>query len=226
MRRGKRSYDQYCALARALDVIGERWTLLIVRELLLGPKRYRDLLEALSGIGTNLLAQRLRELQEVGLVERRLLPAPAGVRVYALTDQGLGLEEAVLSLGRWGAAFLGVPRPADRYRAGWYVLSMLATFRAAKAAELEETFELRVRTDVFEVRVASGEVSAEQVSAARRADSVIETDVDGLLGLLSGSLSPAAALELGHARVTGAEGALERFVELFGWPTAEAERAA
>src|SRR6266542_1496523 len=120
----RRSYDQYCALARALDVIGERWTLLVVRELLLGPKRYKDLLDGLPGIGTNLLAQRLRELEENGLVRRRRLPAPAGVAVYELTEAGRALEDSVLALGRWGAAFLGVPRTTDRYRPGWYVLSM------------------------------------------------------------------------------------------------------
>jgi DNA-binding HxlR family transcriptional regulator len=163
-------------------VIGERWTLLVVRELLLGPKRYKDLLDGLPGIGTNLLAQRLRELEENGLVRRRRLPAPAGVAVYELTEAGRALEDSVLALGRWGAAFLGVPRTTDRYRPGWYVLSMLA----------------------------------------RHVDVVIETDLAGLLELLSGSLSPLEAVESGRARVEGRTGALERFVDLFGWPPAAA----
>src|SRR5918995_3325809 len=100
---GKRRYDQYCALARTLDVVGERWTLLLVRELLLGPRRYKDLLAGLPGIGTNLLAERLRHLEEFGLVRRRSLPPPAGSRVYELTELGRGLESVVMELGRWGA---------------------------------------------------------------------------------------------------------------------------
>src|SRR5918996_4677686 len=103
---GKRRYDQYCALARALDVVGERWTLLLVRELLLGPRRYTDLLGGLPGIGTNLLADRLRYLEQVGLVRRRVLPPPAGSTVYELTELGRELEPTVFALGRWGAHFL------------------------------------------------------------------------------------------------------------------------
>src|SRR5438270_8716701 len=109
VRTPKRSYDQYCAVARGLDVIGDRWTLLLVRDLLLGPKRYKDLLEGLPGIGTNLLAARLKELEAAGIVRRGVLPPPAGSSVYELTDKGQALEPAILALGRWGAQFLGVP---------------------------------------------------------------------------------------------------------------------
>src|SRR5438874_11180060 len=96
----RRSYDQYCAVARGLDVIGERWTLLIVRDLVLGPKRYKDLLEGLPGIGTNLLADRLHEMERLGLVERTVLPPPAGSTVYQLTAAGEGLEPALFAIGR------------------------------------------------------------------------------------------------------------------------------
>lgn len=219
---GKRTYDQYCALARSLDVLGQRWTLLVVRELLLGPKRYKDLLGGLPGIGTNLLAQRLRELEENGIVRRRRLPAPAGVTVYELTDLGHGLKEPVLALGRWGAAFLGTPHAEDASRPGWYVLSMLATFRPEKAGETEETFELRVGADVFEIHVASGHVEAEQVTAARRPASVLTTELPDFVALLAGSLSPSKALESGRVQVDGKAGVLERFVDLFAWPLATA----
>src|SRR5919202_4903626 len=101
------SYRQYCAVARGLDLVGERWTLLIVRDLLTGPKRYTDLLAGLPGIGTNLLATRLRELEQHGLVARRVLPPPAGSTVYELTDVGQTLEPVVLALGRWGRRLLG-----------------------------------------------------------------------------------------------------------------------
>ena len=100
----KRSYGQYCAVARALDLIGERWTLLLVRELLLGPRRYTDLLRGLPGIGTNLLADRLRELESAGLVARRTLPPPASSSVYELTPLGEGLRATVLELGRWAGS--------------------------------------------------------------------------------------------------------------------------
>src|SRR5919204_6019257 len=107
MRSEKRSYDQWCAVARSLDIVGERWTMLIVRDLLVGPKRYKDLLAALPGIGTNLLAQRLRELEAHGVIERTALPAPASARVYGLTDKGHALESVISALGRWGFEFLG-----------------------------------------------------------------------------------------------------------------------
>src|SRR2546427_12402137 len=99
----KRSYDQWCAVARSLDVVGERWTLLIVRDLLVGPKRYKDLLIGLPGIGTNLLADRLRELEGAGILRRTVLPPPAGSTVYELTSSGQALEPVILALGRWGA---------------------------------------------------------------------------------------------------------------------------
>src|SRR5215470_18393749 len=110
-----RSYNQYCAVARSLDVIGERWTLLIIRDLLVGPKRYKDLLDGLPGIGTNLLAARLRDLEKAGIVRRTLLPPPAASTVYELTEVGRALEPAIFAIGRWGARFLGSPRETDTF---------------------------------------------------------------------------------------------------------------
>lgn len=105
----KRTYDQYCALAKALDVVGERWTLLIVRELFAGPQRFSDLLQTLPGIGNGLLATRLHEMQATGLIEITELPPPAASRVYQLTQRGRQLDEAVTALGRWGNALLASP---------------------------------------------------------------------------------------------------------------------
>jgi DNA-binding HxlR family transcriptional regulator len=102
-----------CPIARSRDVVGERWTLLIVRDLLVGPKRYQDLLLGLPGVGTNLLAARLRELETTNILERTLLPPPAGSTVYQLTEQGLALQPAIMALARWGATFLGPPRETD-----------------------------------------------------------------------------------------------------------------
>src|SRR5262245_29493848 len=101
-----RSYNQFCALAYALDVVGERWTLLIIRELLAGPRRFKDLLDGLPEISTNLLSERLKCLEHQGILCRRVLPPPAGSAVYALTPLGQALENAVLELGKWGSQFL------------------------------------------------------------------------------------------------------------------------
>ncbi len=105
----KRSYNQYCAVARALDIVGERWTLLVVRELLSGPKRFKDLLAGLPGIGTNLLTARLKDLEGYRVVRRTILPPPAGSKVYELTELGRSLEPVVAALGQWGLEFLDNP---------------------------------------------------------------------------------------------------------------------
>src|SRR5215210_783316 len=116
----RRTYDQYCAVARALDVVGERWTLLLVRELLTGPKRFKDLLDGLSGIGTTLLTARLKDLEGNGILRRTTLPPPAGSKVYELTELGQSLEAVIAALGGWGLKFLGTP-PAqkDELRPAW-----------------------------------------------------------------------------------------------------------
>lgn len=115
-----RRYDQYCPIAHALGVVGERWTLLVVRDLLGGPRRYTDLAESLPGIGTNILAARLKELEANGLVEKRKLPPPAASTVYELTAYGQGLRPVLHELTRWGARSLGPP-PLDALEEGWLV---------------------------------------------------------------------------------------------------------
>ncbi len=121
----RRGYHQHCGLAKALDVVGERWTLLLVRDLLLGPRRYGDLVEALPGIGTNLLAKRLRELEEADLVTKVKLPAPVSAVAYELTAEGRALEPALHALARWGGLFLPAkPKRGDRFDLGWYLLSL------------------------------------------------------------------------------------------------------
>src|SRR5438270_4362488 len=124
----KRSYGQFEGLANALDAIGERWTLLLVRELLLGPRRYKDLLEGLPGIGTNLLARRLKELQGAGVIEKRTLPAPAGSSVYELTERGRGLEPALVALAGWGLVAMEEPSRTDVLRPAWAVLAFRSMF--------------------------------------------------------------------------------------------------
>ncbi|MBA2617567.1 MAG: helix-turn-helix transcriptional regulator, partial [Rubrobacter sp.] len=121
---GKRSYGQHCTVARALDVVGERWTLLLVRELLTGPKRFKDLLAGLTGIGTNLLAARLKALEEHGIVRRGTLPPPAGSGVYELTELGWSLEPVVVALSRWGTRLVGDPRDGDERRPAWAAMAL------------------------------------------------------------------------------------------------------
>lgn len=133
MSSSRRSYAQHCGLARALDLVGERWTLLIVRDLLLSPRRYGDLLASLEGITTNLLAKRLREMCGAGLVEKRKLPMPGSSEVYALTDSGIALEPAVTELARWGGHLLNHPRRGDRMDIGWALLSMKRRYRQSSA---------------------------------------------------------------------------------------------
>ena len=116
-----KKYDQYCPLAHALDVIGDRWTLLLVRELMHGPQRYTDLADGLPGIGTNILASRLRDLETAGVVAKRTLPPPAASSVYELTEYGLELKPVMRELALWGARSLGPPTVADEFFPGWLV---------------------------------------------------------------------------------------------------------
>lgn len=223
----RRSYDQWCAVARALDLVGERWTLLIVRDLLVGPKRYSDLLDGLPGIGTNLLAERLRDLEGLGVVERTVLPPPAGANVYRLTEVGAALEPVVFALGRWGFRFLGTPRSTDAMLADPFILSLRASFRPDVAGDLSETYELRVGDRVFEVRVAAGRCSTRDGTASQP-DAVFTSDAATLFALRRREISPAEAVSSGRLHAAGAKGALRRFVDVFGWPkgTIEAHRAA
>jgi DNA-binding HxlR family transcriptional regulator len=116
-----KSYDHYCPMAHALDMVGDRWELLIVRELLQGPKRYTDLADGLPGIGTNILAARLRDLEACGVIAKRTLPPPAASRVYELTDYGRELRPVMRELAIWGARSLGPPTPEDELFPGWLV---------------------------------------------------------------------------------------------------------
>ena len=141
----KRSYDQSCGLATALDVLGERWALLILRDLVLGPQRYTDLLEGLGGIGTNLLANRLRELEALGLVRKRELPPPAASTVYELSEEGRELEPAMAALGRWGARYVTLPESAESFPPRFLLIGLVMSLTPEHARALEgRRYELRV----------------------------------------------------------------------------------
>jgi DNA-binding HxlR family transcriptional regulator/putative sterol carrier protein len=211
----KRTYDQYCALARALDVVGERWTLLVVRELILGPRRYTDLLDALPGIGTNLLAARLRELERQGVIERRRLPAPAGSAVYDLTARGRQLEPAVIALTRWGSGRLGRPRRGEHFQPAWLVIAMQAAFQPRAAAGVNETYEFRIDDEVLHVRVEDGSVEARQ-GPAHEPEVTFISDSRTMRGVMSGGLTLVDAVAQGRAEIDGDPSALTRCAEVFG----------
>jgi DNA-binding HxlR family transcriptional regulator len=208
-RQSDRTYGQYCGLARALDLVGERWALLVVRELLLGPKRFTDLLDGLPEVSTAVLATRLRGLERAGVLERNVLPPPAASAVYELTSYGRALEPAVAALGRWGAASLGAREPGQALRSHWLALALKAFFHREKADGVTRAYEVRLREGAFSLAVADGALSVVPGPAAEP-DLVLEADDDALVGVLAGQLDPAALTV-----VAGDPAEVARFVELF-----------
>ncbi|MEJ7842556.1 MAG: winged helix-turn-helix transcriptional regulator [Rubrobacter sp.] len=212
---GKRSYDQHCAVARALDVVGERWTLLLVRELLTGPKRFKDLLGGLPGIGTNLLAARLKALEGHGVVRRATLPPPAGSGVYELTEMGRSLEPAVVALSRWGSRLIEEPRDGDECRPAWVAMALRSLFEPGAADGLRETYELRIDGEAFQLRVDGGSVEVRQ-GCADAPDVVVSGGAGTFLALSAGRLAPEEALESGEVRIEGDGVALARCLRMLG----------
>jgi DNA-binding HxlR family transcriptional regulator len=198
----KRSYGQYCTVARALDVVGERWTLLLVRELTTGPKRFKDLLEGLPGIGTNLLAARLKALEWEGIVRRATLPPPAGSSVYELTDLGRSLEPVIVALSRWGAKLLGDLREDDDLRAGWAVVAVRSAVEEGAADGLDGTYEFRIDGEAFYLLVGDGKAVARQGSAPG-ADLIVAGEAETFFAVASGRLSLEEALGSGVLRIDG-----------------------
>jgi DNA-binding HxlR family transcriptional regulator len=221
-----RKFDQYCPVAHAVSLVGERWSLLIVRELLHGPKRYTDLTHGLPGIGTNILAARLRDLEESGVVQKRTLPPPAASTVYELTEYGAGLKEALYALARWGARTIGPPGRDDELYPEWGVNALPALFNAEAARGLTETYVLVVDGDTFTARVVNGSLEA-MMGAAEDADVVVEVDMETFFGLASGELAPRSAVKSGRAHLQGHLEALERCFQVLSLaPRVTAERAA
>ena len=196
-------------MAHALSLVGERWALLIVRELLRGPKRYTDLADGLPGIGTNILAARLRDLEQAGVVRKRKLPPPAASTVYELTEYGTGLEEVLHALARWGARSLGPPTSDVELYPEWGLNAFAALFNPSEARGLTETYVLRIGDDVFTVRLEDGHMRTE-VGAAETADVDAEMDRETFFALASGELAPRDALSQGRVRVEGDPAALDR----------------
>jgi DNA-binding HxlR family transcriptional regulator/putative sterol carrier protein len=213
-----RTYGDGCSIARALDLVGERWALLVVRELLLGPKRYTDLRRGLANASPNVVSERLRELERAGIVRRRKLPPPAGTRVYELTPWGLELETIVMSLGHWAARSPAPPSDRAPVRSADSVaLALRARFDPAAADGLRGRYELRIGEDRFRVEVADDEVDVARGSADQP-DAIIDSDPDTLSAVLWGGRSPADAQRSKHLTIAGDQAAAERFVRLFPIP--------
>ncbi len=212
-----RTYDDGCAAAHALDLIGERWALLVVRELLLGPKRFTDLRAGLPNASPNVLAQRLRELEAAGVVRRRKLPPPAASRVYELTDWGMELEPVIVGLGRWGARSASRPREAE-LGVDSLILSFRTMFDAQAAKGLRASYELRLGEDRFYALVADGRFEVARGGAQERPDAIIVADAATLAAVVYGGRQLEEALRAGDIEIEGDESAVERFVSLFPLP--------
>jgi DNA-binding HxlR family transcriptional regulator len=210
-----RTYGDACGVARALDRVGERWTLLVVRELLLGPKRFTDLRAGIPNASPNVLSQRLRALEEDGVVRRRRLGPPAGARVYELTDWGLELEPVITQLGRWGAR--SSPAPGAGLGADALVLALRTLFDPDAAGGHRARYDLRLGADRFRVEVAGGRLEAVR-GEAPEPDATIETDPGTLAAVLWHGRDLAGALSSGEMRVQGSAPAVARLLRLFPLP--------
>jgi DNA-binding HxlR family transcriptional regulator len=212
----RRTYGQGCGTAFALDLVGDRWALLVVRELILGPKRFTDLRDGLPGIGPNVLSQRLKELEDAGVLRRRVLPSPAASTVYELTEWGSELEDVVVRLARWGARSPDLPRAVET-QAEWLVLGMRAIYDPEDEPQ-PTLYELRFGGDeVFWASVSDGSLAVGR-GEATDPDAVLTSDVESIAKLLRGELKPAAALRSGAVGLDGDRAAFDRFPSLFRFP--------
>jgi DNA-binding HxlR family transcriptional regulator/putative sterol carrier protein len=207
-------YHQYCGLARALDVAGDRWTLLIVRELVPGPRRFTDLIDGLPGISRNLLTERLRALESGGLIARRELEPPAARQVYELTEDGRDLADATVPLVAWGARRLGDRKPAEAFRARWAALAM-ATFADREAAKgVSETYQYLVGDAAFHLTVDDGAIDLHEGRAEDPAV-VVTTDEETLGDIASGKVTGSEAAAAGALEIAGDPQAAQRLRRIF-----------
>jgi DNA-binding HxlR family transcriptional regulator len=181
-----RTYAQFCGIARALDLVGERWALLVIRELVLGPKRFTDLKAGLPGIATNVLTQRLRQLERDGLVSRRTLPPPAGSSVYELTDYGRDLVPILLAFGRWGARTMGSRSPEQALRGEWLAVAMLAFYDPGAGATLSARVRLDLGDAEFTLVFENGQLNVGP-DAEAPSDLTIRADPETLVAFLAGA---------------------------------------
>ena len=203
-----RSIEDGCGIAHASDLLGQRWALLVVRELLLGPKRFTDLRAGIPDISPNVLGQRLRELEQTGILRRRKLAPPAAVQVYELTAWGRELEPAVLALGRWANRSPSFPRGAP-LGPDSLVLALKTAFQPGKADGLEASYELRLGKEElpFRIEVSDGGFEAAR-GEADGPDAVIKADPNAIAGVVFGGKRLGKAMETGDVQVDGSRRAV------------------
>jgi DNA-binding HxlR family transcriptional regulator len=205
-----KTYGQYCPVAHALDQVGDRWELLIVRELMLGQRRFTDLAEALPGIGSNILTSRLRDLESGGIVRKKKLPPPWSLTVYELTERGRELDAVLRSLAQWGARTLGAPDPGDC----WSMYAVHARFRPEKA--VDGVYEVRfVGGETITMQVTGGELVAMKLPA-EDPTLVVESPPEELHAVVEGAVPIRAAVADGRLRIlVGTERELEHLDAMF-----------
>jgi DNA-binding HxlR family transcriptional regulator len=213
----KRSYGEACRFAYALDVVGERWALLVVRELLLGPKRFTDLRAGLPHASSNILSERLRDLEHGGVIQRRKLPPPAASSVYELTEWGRELEPIVTKLGAWGARS-PIPPESQEIGPDSVILALRSLFDAEAAGEMTASYELRIGERRFRVELSAGELDLGRGSPDKPAAALAFADAPTFAAVLAGQLPLEEALASGAARVEGSKQAVKRFLRLFPMP--------
>lgn len=212
-----RGYRQFCGVANALDLIGDRWALLVLRDLLLGPMRFSELADGLPGIGTNTLAARLRQLEEAGVIRRTLLPLPDRGTVYELTAYGRELQPILLALGRWGHKTMARLPHDSAMNSRWIAAAILGFHDESRHVERPTTWELRLTDATFTAR-AAGTTFSVSAGAPDRANAVITTDDLSLQALLSGQLSVDDAIASGAVVLAGSKRALRLLVNLVDFP--------
>jgi len=209
----KRSYRDLCGIARALDAVGERWALLVVRELMLGPKRFTDLRTGLPNLGPDILSQRLRELEQVGVVGRRRLEPPSGAQVYELTDRGRELESVILALGDWGSS-APIPRDASGISVDSTILGMKTLFDPLAAGQLTARLELRLDEQRFRASILDGDFEIERGEQGS-ADARIKSNPLTFATLLWQGRSLVETERAGEVEIEGSRKAARGFLRAF-----------
>ena len=206
-------YGQYCGLAKALDLVGERWTLLIIRELSFGPRRFSDLVAGLRGISTAVLTERLNRLEDARLIIRRTLPPPAASNVYALTEDGQELGRATVPLAAWGVRILAANRRkrTEAFRPAWGLLFLRETFDASSARGVHDVYEFHIDDAVISVIVDDGEMQVVEGQSPRPVDVEIHVDETTFIDVGVGRLRGRDAIREGKLRLVGSEAALRRY---------------
>ena len=209
-------YGQYCGLAKALDLVGERWALLIIRELAFGPRRFSDLADGLPGISTAVLTERLNRLGEARLIIRRTLPPPAASKVYELTEDGRDLARAIVPLAAWGVRILAATRRkrTEAFRPAWGLLFLRETFDASSARGVHDVYEFHIDDSVISVIVDDGEMQVIEGVSGRPVDVEIHVDETTFIDMGVGRLRGRDAKRQGKLRLVGSEGALRRYASI------------